>query len=95
MATYLELHALRSDSNLVDRVTVAVTIAAHDLINASPTASQKAWASGALANPRRVAEDLMGYLLAANAPATVENIQVATDAAIQTNVNAAVAVLSA
>lgn len=91
MATYLELYALRSNSELQDKVAVAAVKKAQSLIDAaSPTAAQVAWAKEAIESPRDKALALLNYVLAANSTLSVAQIQGATDAAIQTNVNAAV-----
>lgn len=90
MATFLELFDLRSDSTLRNKIAVAATIKAQTLLDtASPTVAQVTWAKATLADPLHVADDLLSYVLAVNKDATVAQIQSATDAAIQTNVNAA------
>ena len=91
MATYLELHALRSDSDLQDKVVVAVAKKAQLLLDgATPTTAQVTWAKGALQNPRGTMDYLLNYVLAANSEATSAQISGATDADIQTAVNGAV-----
>lgn len=92
MATYAELYDLRSDSALVNRVSVAVTKkAAAILALASPSAAQVAWADAALERPNREAEKLMGYVLAA-APGGATKAQIASsaDADVLTSVGVAV-----
>ena len=91
MATYAELYELRSDSSLRNRVAMAVAVKAQALIDGnSPTAAQIAWASAAISNPTSKADMLMNYVLAANKDASVGQISSASDAAIQSNVDAAV-----
>lgn len=91
MATYAELYDLRSDSSLRNKVAVAVAIKAQSLLDGgSPTSAQVTWAGEALRNPVGKAGELLNYVLAANNDATAGQITSATDAAIQTNVNAAV-----
>lgn len=90
MATYVELFDLRSDGNLRNKVAVACVVKAQTLIAlASPTAQQLGWAHKALQNPVGMAQTIMEYVLAANKSATVGQIQGATDATIQGNVDAA------
>lgn len=96
MATYLELHSLASNSDLQDKVEVAVIKKAQALIDAGNlTANAKAWCEEVLANPRSKGTDILYYVLAANSDAAVSAIQDATDSAIQTNVNTAVDALIA
>ncbi len=91
MATYAELFDLRTNSELRNKIAVAVTIKAQALIDAeNPTAGQISWANAAIENPVSKADVLMNYVLAANKAATSAQISGAADSAIQTNVNAAV-----
>lgn len=91
MATYPELFDLRTDSGLRNRIAVAVSVKAQALIDgANPTAAQIAWANEAIRDPEGKAATLQNYVLAANRNATVQQIQSATDAAVQENVNDAV-----
>lgn len=90
MATYAELYDLRSNSALRNKIAVACAIKAAALIDLEPpTAAQLAWAKATLGTPTAVADDVMNYVLAKNSGATVGQINAATDAAIQTHVNAA------
>ena len=90
MATYAELYDLRSDETLLNRITVAAAIKAQSLIDGVvPTAAQIAWANETIVDPRSKARALINYVLAANESATVAQIKAATDATIQTNVDAA------
>lgn len=96
MATYQELYDLRSDSGLRNKVAVAVVIKAQDLLSGvSPTAAQVTWANAALQSPVQKADVLLGYVLAANKAAGVGAISSASDATIQSNVDAAVDALIA
>lgn len=94
MATYDELAGLRADPRWGDfthRVEIAVAIKAQAIADlATPTLEQKTWARDALTDPRVPAEPARNYVVAANASATVDQIFAATDATIQTNVDAAV-----
>lgn len=98
MATYLELHSLFSDSDLQDRAEVACiaaaqTIAAEDPVTANH-AARVAWARSAWSDPKGTARKLLMAILAANKDAAVTAIQGASDAQIQSNVDAALAVFA-
>ena len=93
MATYLELRDVFSDSDLIRKLETAVVIAAHGLSAGTPTTAEKAWIASVLANPKTVAAQATLFVLAANSGATVAQILGATDAAIQTNVDAVVPIL--
>lgn len=91
MATYLEIFALRNDSNLQDKVAVAVVKKAQLLLDAaSPTASQVTWSLAAIENPKSKADGLLNYVLAKNSAATSAQILAVDDATLQTAINAAV-----
>lgn len=91
MATYTEIFDLRRDTDLRNKIAVAVAIKAQSLLDgATPTAAQVAWAKEAIANPIDKADSLMVYVLAKNAGLTTTQITGATDAAIQTAVNGAI-----
>lgn len=90
MATYNELRDLFSDSTLVGRMQVAVVIAAHGLLAGAPLADDRAWAASVLENPRVAAEQALLFALAANKDNSVAQIQGATDAVLQTAVDAVV-----
>lgn len=91
MATYTELFNLRSSSDLRNKIAVAAVVKAQAIIDlASPTAGQIQWAEQAIADPVSKADALMHYVIAANKTATVAQILSASDATIQTNVDAAV-----
>ena len=94
MATYLELRELFTDSTLTNRVQTAVAIAAEEILTEADTApnhSQRLqWAVQAIVNTRTVAQDALKLVLAANAGASVAQIHGATDAAIQSNVDAVI-----
>lgn len=92
MATYIELYdEYQSDAALRNKVAVACVVKAQALIDlASPTANQISWAGNCLDNPARTAAKLLPYVLAANSSATLAQIKAASDATIQTNVNACV-----
>lgn len=93
MATYQELRALSSDSDLIEKVQTACVVAAHGLSSGTPTTAEKSWIASVLANPVSVAMQATMFVLAANKSATVAQIQSATDASVQTNVDTIVPIL--
>lgn len=90
MATLQELRGLFRDSDLLEKVESATVIAANNLLEATPTAADKAWASGVFSNPFREAQKVLMAVLADNSAATVSQIQTATDVSIQTSVDTVV-----
>lgn len=91
MATYIELFNLRNNANLSNKIATASAIKAHAILaEALPSAERKAWAENALSDPSSVVPQLIWFLLADNASATVGNITGASDSTIQTAVNDAV-----
>ncbi len=91
MASYTDLFELRSDSVLINRIAVAVTIKAQVYVDgATPTADELAWASRVLIAPRPEAEKLLHYMVALNNTATISQITGSSDATLQTAVDAAV-----
>lgn len=95
MATYQELRGLFNNSDLMEKVEVAVIISANTLIAGTPTTPETNWAATAFANPKVEARKALMSVLAANSSATVAQITGATDVAIQTNVDSAVPTLVA
>lgn len=93
MATYSQLQALRGSASLQplrDQVLIALAIKANTLSKATPTAAQKAFASAALSNPSIYLDTIISYLLAEYNGQATTAITGATDAQVQTAVNAAV-----
>lgn len=92
MASYPELYGLKNDSALRNRVMVACIIAGEGIMDESGTtpnhANRLLWAASVFANPATEANRMFMAVLAANKDYTVAQIQGATDAAIQTNVDA-------
>lgn len=91
MATYTELFGLRNNSELKNKVTAAVVIAAETVMNedgGTPNhANRLIWAKGVFTSPSSEADRMFWAVLAANNAATVAAITGASDAAIQTNVD--------
>lgn len=93
MATYEELHALRGNSAavpLMQKIAVALCIKANTLAKATPTTVQKEWAKAALQTPEAYVELVLNYILAEYSAVAVGAITGASDASVQTAVNAAV-----
>jgi len=94
MATYSELRSLFGYSELRNKIDVACIVAANAIQEEDPGTANHTermeWARQAFMNPRATSERMMMAVLAANKSQTVANIQGATDAAIQTQVDAAV-----
>lgn len=91
MASYLEIYELSGDGNIVNKVTAAVAVAAHGILNEqSPTAPRKAWAEAAIIDPTSKTKEMIWYLLADNVSASKATILAANDAAILAAVDEAV-----
>ena len=90
MATYAELYALRQDSDLQDKIAVAVVIAAEGKLSGTPSAAEATWARSVVQNPGGTAQAVTNLVLAANKSASSAVILAATDAAIQSIVDAVV-----
>jgi hypothetical protein len=94
MATYIELHGLRGAAGadqLQQKIAVAICIKANAIAKLPiPTATQKSWATAALSNPESYVGLILNYILADYNAATVSAITGASDASVQTAVNAAV-----
>ena len=98
MATYTELFDLRSNSDLRNRVAVALIIAAETVRGedggTTNHANRLIWAKQVFEGGLAQANQMLAAVLAANASSTVSQITSATDAAIQTNVDAVVDVFA-
>ncbi len=94
MATYLELYSLQSDDALRNKIRVAVTIAAETIqtedVGTANHANRALWAAEAFANPIQEADRMRWAVLASNKDNATAAILGATDAQIQTAVDAAV-----
>lgn len=106
MATYLELHKFfTDDSDLRKRTQVAVIMAVEDIRAGSDTAAngwnenpdyatshakRVTWAQSAVIENGVTARSALKLMLAANASASVAQIEGASDAALQSNVRDAV-----
>jgi len=98
MAAYADLFNQRSNSALRNKLTVAVSIAAETIrvedVGTANHANRLTWAKGVFEHPDGATESMLWALLAANKDLTIAQIEAATDAAIQTKVDAAVDVFA-
>ena len=90
MATYLEIRGLFNDGDLSNKVDFATVIAAKNLLVGTPSLSEQKWAAGVFANPSTEGQKALMAVLAANNGSSVAQIQGASDAAIQINVDSVV-----
>jgi hypothetical protein len=94
MATYTDLHALRGSSTITplrQKINVAIAIKANAIAkSANPTEPMKAWSKQALATPDQYQELVLNYILAEYNTQATSAISGATDAQVQTAVNATV-----
>jgi hypothetical protein len=98
MATYQELLDASSDPTLNVKLRVAVVIAAEVVRTENPATTNHAnrlkWAFNVFANPDGEARRMMWAVLAQNAAVPLATILAASDATVQTAVNAAVDVFA-
>lgn len=94
MATYIEIKGLFGGTALKDRVAVACIIAAETIRNEdvgiTNHANRLLWAKSAFSSPSNVSSKMLMALLAINKDLTVEQIQNASDSAIQSGVESAI-----
>ena len=91
MATYVELRSLMRDGTLAPKIQVCLAIKAHAIMQeAAPSPGRLAWADAALPPSQSDAEKMLAYALAANKALTVQQILAASDASLQTVIDAAV-----
>jgi hypothetical protein len=95
MATYIELIQAQADTTLRQRVAVACVVAADvirtEAIDTANHTARLAWAKKVYDSPQTTASSMLWSVLAQNKSATLAQITGATDAALQTAVDAAVA----
>jgi hypothetical protein len=101
MATYVELRGLFTDSDLRGKVEVAVVIAANKIASGNDDVApfdqaagahdnRVRWAATAIQSTRAQAENILKLVLADNSDLATSAILSASDAAIQSNVDAVV-----
>jgi hypothetical protein len=98
MATYAELRSLFNHDATRNLIEVAIIVAAEKIrtedAGTANHANRLLWAKAAFANPTGTAQQMLMALLATNRALTVPQITGATDAAIQTAVDAAINVFA-
>jgi len=98
MATYTQLVATANADVLRQQIKMAIAMSALTITNEAAGTTNHAnrliWAKAALANPDNEVNRVVWYVLAANASATIAQITSATDATVQTNVDAAIALFA-
>lgn len=98
MATYLELLGAQGNDTLRQKVMVACFVAAEAIrTEAGGTvnhANRLIWAKSVFIDPERAGNSMVWAVLAQNQSQTLANILAASDAAVQTAVNAAVDVFA-
>jgi len=91
MASLSELRTLFNRSDLRNKVTAALVIAAQVELSATPgTISGRAWAIDALSASESWSDVAFKSVLAMNSGASIENIKTASDATIQAAVDSLV-----
>ena len=94
MATYLEILTAAQNDDLRNKIRVACIIAANTVrienVATINHAARMLWAKSVYESPVNAAEKMLWAVLAQNNTATLSQITAASDAAIQTNVNAAI-----
>lgn len=98
MATYDELLEANASTGLINKVRVAVVVAATDIMLEADTVDNHAnrllWAKSVFADPAIAGSRMMLPVLAQNRAATLAQITGATDATVQEKVNSAVNVFA-
>lgn len=93
MATYIELRNLFDEGALRNKVIAATVIAANNLLLATPTTADRAFADAVFASPAAIGKKVYMSVLAANKDADVASVQSASDSAIQAQVDTVVPAL--
>ncbi len=98
MATYAELLTASIDVGLRDKLRVAVVLAAEvvrtEINTTTNHANRLLWSKATYGNPEQEARRMVWAVLAQNQSATFAQIVGASDAAVQTAVNAAIDVFA-
>ena len=98
MATYNELLTASSNEGLINKIKVAVVVAAEiirtELVNTPKHPERLIWAKQVFTNPDAEVNRMVWAVLAQNRAATLVQITGADDATVQTAVNAAVDVFA-
>lgn len=98
MATYDELLQANANTGLLNKVRVAVVVAATNIMTEADTTTNHAnrllWAKSVFADPAAAGQRMMWPVLAQNKTLTLAQITGATDSDVQTAVDAAVNVFA-
>ena len=98
MATYDELLQANANTGLLNKVRVAVVVAATNIMTEADTTANHAnrmlWAKSVFSDPAEAGQKMMWPVLAQNKAATLAQIVAADDATVQTKVDAAVNVFA-
>lgn len=95
MATYDEIYQLRSSNDLKNRIAVALLVKASAILESQlSTSTQVEWAQTALGSSDALAAQFLNHVLASNKSATVQQIESASDNAIQNKINEAVDIIT-
>jgi nucleoid-associated protein YgaU len=98
MATYAELLTAFEDAELRKKIRVAVVVAAEivrtEASGGANSANRRKWAKEVFLNPTASIDAIVWAVLAANRTAPLAAILAASDATVQTAVNAAVDVFA-
>lgn len=95
MANLQELRRLFDDSDLREKIEVAIVKEAQSRLGSASTDAEKRWIAAVLIDPSTEATRAQRYVLAANAGLTVTQILQANDVAIESNVSDATDLLIA
>ena len=90
MATYQEIREIWgnvSNDGLKAQVEVATVVAAEAKLSGVSTADELKWAAAVLSNPRVEAQKALMSVIASNKSVTIEQMQSASDEAVQTKVD--------
>lgn len=93
MAGYLDLRGLFSNSDIINKIDIAVIVAANNVIVGTPTVGQKKWAAFVFDSPRVESKKALMAIIAKNKELTINQILSATDNAIQSQVDSIVDLL--
>lgn len=89
MASYIEMHDVRNQQDLVRKIHVAICDVAFDILapESGTTQARSEWAKAAIQRPDSVTPEIIHYVLIANKAFTAAQITGASDANVKTAVN--------
>lgn len=98
MATYVDLHSLRNDPVLLQRVIIAILVAAETVRTENVSVpfhkNRVAWAQQAIKDPETFSTKILGLLLAQNKALSIEQINGVSDVNLQTAVDSLINTLT-